>query len=103
MGCARLGEISESGQMVQIPSCKLNKFWGCNVQHVNTVNNAVGYLKFGKGDLKSSHYKKNNYNCVRGYILIKFIVIIICEYKHILYHCILYLKLIQCCMSIITA
>ena len=34
-GCQRQGvaEMGEASQKVQIPSYKINKFWGCNAQH----------------------------------------------------------------------
>ena len=27
------GELDEGGQRLQTPSYKINKYWGCNVQH----------------------------------------------------------------------
>ena len=27
------GEVDEGGQKIQTSSCKINTFWGCNVQH----------------------------------------------------------------------
>ena len=33
--------MSEGSQRVQISSCKMNKFWGCNVQHVMGVKNTA--------------------------------------------------------------
>ena len=30
-----VGEMGDSGQTVQISSYKMNKFWGCNVQHTD--------------------------------------------------------------------
>lgn len=33
MGVGEWGGMGESGQNVQMSSCKVNKFWGYNVQH----------------------------------------------------------------------
>ena len=51
-------EMGEGSQKAQTSSYKINKSWGCNVQHGNYVNNDV-YLKvFKRVDLKSAHLKK---------------------------------------------
>ena len=63
-GQRRVGQV---GQKVQTSSYrKINKSWGCNVQHGETiVNNCTVYVKVAKkGDLKSSHLRKNICNYV---------------------------------------
>ena len=40
-GCGKWGDV---GQKMQTSSYKLNKFWGCNVQHVTIVNNTILYI-----------------------------------------------------------
>lgn len=56
-GTGGRGDISEEGQKVQIFSYKINKSWGCDVQHVYVAHNlCFAYLKVAKrGDFKSSH------------------------------------------------
>ena len=62
-----MGKMGEGGQKVQISSYKINKSWGCDVQHgdCNTIIVLIAYLKVAKRvDLKSSHHKKENCNNV---------------------------------------
>ena len=55
----RMGEVEESVQGVQSSSYKMNKFWGCDVQHGDYCwKYCTAYLKVAKRvDLKSSHHK----------------------------------------------
>lgn len=50
--------MGRGGQRVQLFNHKMNKFWGCNVQHgVTTVNNV--HLKVAnRVDFKTWHYTK---------------------------------------------
>ena len=49
-----------------------------------------------------SSQEKNIYNCVWWRMLPRFIVVIISQYIHILNHYVVHLKLINCCMSIVS-
>ena len=37
-------ELDEGSQKVQTSSYKINRYQGCNVPHVNTINTAVCYI-----------------------------------------------------------
>ena len=56
-----VGKTGKGSQKVQTSSYRINKSWGCNVQHGDYC---IEYLKVAKtGDL-SSHHKKKNFNYV---------------------------------------
>ena len=59
--------MSEGGQKVQTSSYKVNKYWGCNVQHADYSKQcSMGYLNVAKGvDPKCSPHKKKNCNYMR--------------------------------------
>ena len=52
-----MGKMGEGGQKVQSSSYKINKSWGCNIQHGNcSYYYCIAYLKVAKRvDLKNSH------------------------------------------------
>ena len=56
--------LDEGSHKVQTSTCKINKYWGCNVQHDNyTSYCSTVYLKAAERvDPKSSHHKgKENF------------------------------------------
>ena len=58
----REGELNEGGQKEQTSSYKINKYWGCNVQH-NRYNEhcCTLYMKVvERVNPKSSHHKEKN-------------------------------------------
>ena len=51
--------MSEGGQRAQTSNYKINRFWGCDVQHGDQNYQYTAYLKVAnRGGLKSFHRKK---------------------------------------------
>ena len=57
----------DRGSKVQTFSYKINKSWGCNIQHGNhSLKHCIGYLKISKRDLKSFHQQKKIFVTMYG-------------------------------------
>ena len=59
--------MCEGIQKVETSSYKINRFWGCNVQHGDySQQYCIAYLKVARRvDLKSAHHTHKNCNYVR--------------------------------------
>ena len=59
-------EMGKGGQKVQTSSCKINKPWGCNVQHGDCSSQQALYTCKLLRDLESSHLKEKKFVTVCG-------------------------------------
>lgn len=73
-----MGNWNEGGKSMHTSSHKINKYWGCNIQH----NDCMAYLNVSKTvNPSSSHYKKKKIsNLHKMMMLTKHTVVIISQY-----------------------
>ena len=80
--------MSVIGQKLQTPHCKINKYWGCNELHDNS---------------RYQLHDNSTYQCCMIYLKVaERVSSTILQCIHMLNHYAIHLKLIQCCMSVIS-
>lgn len=97
--------LGKSGKKAQTSSCKINKFWGCEVHKDYSSQYYKARVTVAKGAyLTSPHYKEKEKqcNCVRSWMLAPRMVIIISQHIHVSNHSVVRPKLTQYYMSIIS-